>query len=79
MAIGNVLGSNIFNLLFILGFSGIIRPVEINMASVYDIMILIAISVISFIFALTSKKIVRVEGILMILIYIADVIFAAVR
>ncbi len=79
MAIGNVIGSNIFNLLFILGVSALINPVAVNMASVYDMIILIVVSLITFVFALSSKKINRFEGIIMVLIYVADVVFAILR
>ena len=79
MAIGNVIGSNIFNLLFILGVSALINPVAVNMASVYDMIILIVVSIIGFVFALSSKKINRFEGIIMVLIYVADVVFAILR
>ena len=79
MAIGNVIGSNIFNLLFILGIAALIHPVAINMASVYDLMILVAVSVISYLFAFTSRRIARVEGVLMLMLYAADVVFAIVR
>ena len=79
MAIGNVIGSNIFNLLFILGISALIHPVSINMASVYDLMILVVVSGISYIFAFTSRRIARGEGILMLMIYAADVVFAILR
>ena len=79
MAIGNVIGSNIFNLLFILGISALIHPVSINMASVYDLMILVVVSGISYISAFTSRRIARGEGILMLMIYAADVVFAILR
>ena len=79
MAIGNVIGSNIFNLLFILGISALIHPVSINMASVYDLMILVVVSGISYILAFTSRRIARGEGILMLMIYAADVVFAILR
>ncbi len=79
MAIGNAIGSNIFNLLFILGISALIHPVAVNMASVYDLLILVFVSGISYLFAFTSRKIARFEGILMIMFYAADVAFAIVR
>ena len=79
IAISNVVGSNIFNLLFILGISALIHPVLINMASVYDLMILVVVSVISYIFAFTSRRIARGEGILMLMIYVTDVVFAILR
>ena len=79
MAVGNVIGSNIFNLLFILGVSALIRPIAVNAASAYDLVILFSITVMTLIFAISGKKINRIEGIVMILIYIADVCFAALR
>lgn len=79
MAIGNVIGSNIFNLMFILGVSALINPVPVNMASVYDLIILAVISVITFLLALSSKKIDRFEGVIMVLLYIGSVVFAVVR
>lgn len=79
LAVGNVIGSNIFNLLFILGISASIHPMMVNAASVYDILILIAVSILTYAFSLKGKEIRRPQGILMLLIYIADVIFAIVR
>ena len=79
LAIGNAVGSNIFNLLLILGVSAVIHPVAVNLASLYDMIILIGISVITYIFAITKRNISRLEGICMVIIYIADLVFAAVR
>lgn len=79
MAIGNVIGSNIFNLLLILGVSALIHPVAINMASVYDLIILVGVTGISYLFALTSRKIIWLEGVILLLIYVADVLFAILR
>ena len=79
LAVGNVVGSNIFNLMFILGISATIHPVGVNLASVYDMMILIAVSVLTYIFSISSKAIRRAEGIIMLGAYLADVVFAVVR
>ncbi|MBR1735623.1 MAG: calcium/sodium antiporter [Firmicutes bacterium] len=79
MAVGNVIGSNIFNLLFILGVSSAIHPIQVNLASVYDMIILIAVSVITYLFVIKDRKLGRIEGVAMLFIYIADMIFAAVR
>lgn len=78
LAVGNVVGSNIFNLLFILGVSAMIHPIAVNYASVIDLLILIVVSAVTLIFSLT-KKISRIEGVAMILMYAATVIFAIVR
>lgn len=79
LAVGNVAGSNLFNLLFILGVSSTIHPVKVNAASVYDFSIMLAVTIISWIFCLTKKTIVRWEGIFMILAYAAITAFAILR
>lgn len=78
LAVGNVVGSNIFNILLILGVSGTIHPIGVNFASMIDIAILIATSILVFIFSLRNK-INRPQGAVMILIYIATMVFAIVR
>lgn len=79
LAVGNVIGSNIFNLLFILGTSAAIHPIAVNAASIYDMIILIAVSVITYIFSVSKRAIKRSEGIIMVLLYVLDVVFAIVR
>ena len=79
MAIGNAVGSNVFNLLFILGLSALIRPISVNMASVLDLALLVGISAVTFFFASTSHRIGRKEGAVMVLLYVADVVFAVLR
>ncbi len=79
LAIGNVIGSNIFNLLFILGASAVIRPVSVNAASVYDMAVLIFGSILVWIFSITRKQIGRLEGIAMLLCYAAETVFAVIR
>ena len=79
LAVGNVVGSNIFNLLLILGVSSLVNPVAVNLASLCDMVILILVSVLVFIFMLVSKKITRLQGLLMVVLYIADVVFAFFR
>ncbi|MBO4457059.1 MAG: calcium/sodium antiporter [Butyrivibrio sp.] len=79
LAIGNTIGSNIFNILFILGISSMIHPVEVNMASYMDMMILIAVSSIALVFSISSRKISRVEGGLMLAMYLADMAYAIAR
>lgn len=79
LAVGNVVGSNIFNIVFILGVSSVIQPIEVNAASVYDMFILIGISILVLLFSMKRKVINRIEGIIMLLIYAADMVFAVVR
>ncbi len=69
IAVGNVIGSNIFNILFILGMSATIGNIGTDMNGVIDTCVLVGIMLVTFIFTLSRKKIGRVEGLVMILIY----------
>ena len=79
LAVGNVVGSNIFNLMMILGVSAAIHPVTVNVASVWDLLILMFITVETWLFALLGKRITRAEGVLMVASYVAVVAFAIIR
>ena len=79
MAVGNVVGSNIFNTLLILGVSSAIHPIGVNLASICDIAYLLIVSLVVLFFCLNNRKISRGEGILMVLLYAADMAFAIVR
>ncbi len=79
MAVGNAVGSCIFNAMLILGVSSAIHPFPVNAASVFDMLILLGISVLTYLFAVTGKAIKRGEGVVMVLIYAADVAFAILR
>jgi cation:H+ antiporter len=56
IALGNVVGSNIFNIFFILGISSLIRPLGFGVKSNMDIGVLIISSILLFIFMFTGKK-----------------------
>lgn len=79
LAVGNVIGSNIFNLLFILGVSTSIHPIGVNYASLTDLVVLFFVSILTFLFLFRKKKLTRIEGIIMILLYSAQVAFAILR
>jgi cation:H+ antiporter len=79
MAVGNVVGSNIFNMMFILGLSSLINPIDVNMASLWDLIILVIVSVIVYVFSGTKRNIGKREGAIMLLIYLADMVFAILR
>ena len=71
IAIGNVVGSNIFNILFILGVSSVIRPLTIEGCGIFDTLILIGCSSLVWLMARPRLKLGRFAGIVMILLYIA--------
>jgi cation:H+ antiporter len=76
IAIGNVVGSNIFNVFFILGISGSIKSLPMNPNANIDMLMNIFASVLMFIFVFVGKgrKISRLEGGIFVLIYIAYVV-----
>mgnify|MGYP002618925656 CR=1 FL=1 len=79
MALGNVIGSNIFNILLILGVAAAISPVTFIKENIIDIIILIIMSTVVWIFAWTSKKINRKEGIIMLLVYVVYMVYICIR
>ena len=72
IAIGNVIGSNIFNLLFILGITGMIHPITYNTEMNRDIYVLIAgtLALMVFLFILTRHKLDRWKAFIMLAAYI---------
>ena len=69
IAMGNVVGSCIFNILFILGITGTIQPMAAEPAFVIDTGILIGVSFLMLLFAFTKKKTSRLEGGISVLVY----------
>lgn len=72
IAIGNVVGSNIFNILFVLGISSIIYPIPLLDGVNLDIALNISLNLLLFLFVFSGKgrKVERWEGIFFIMIYI---------
>lgn len=79
IALGNVVGSNIFNILFILGSSGIVHPLTCDPNAFIDILILIAVCAVMYFVCVTGKKATRSEGIVCILFYVIYVVYAILR
>lgn len=79
IAVGNVIGSNVFNILFILGMSAAISPIKTAFTSVIDACVLIAVCVVTYIIGATMKKINRPAGVLMILLYAAYTAYLLIR
>jgi cation:H+ antiporter len=78
IAIGNVVGSNIFNIFFILGVTGMISPIEpFNLTMNMDLYILMGATVllIIFMFTLNTRKLDRWEAAIMLVLYIAYTLY----
>lgn len=79
IALGNVIGSNIFNILFILGVSGVITPLGMNGAVLFDMIVMVVATILVFIFCITGHKITRKEGSILLIFYLCYLIFIIAR
>lgn len=79
LAVGNVVGSNIFNILLILGVSSFITPITLDVTAVYDTIILIIASIIVYVSAISKREIQRKEGILFLVCYVAFFLYVFMR
>ncbi|HRX92971.1 MAG TPA: calcium/sodium antiporter [Chitinophagaceae bacterium] len=77
MAIGNVVGSGIFNVFLILGASSVVRPIIVSKESLPDIVLNIAANLLLFLFLFfnTKRNLRRPEGIVLLLLYIAYIFY----
>lgn len=77
IAIGNVVGSNIFNIFFILGITGLIQPIPYNVAMNFDIYVLLGATLVLmvFMFTLTQRKLDRMEALILLTCYLAYTVY----
>jgi len=77
IAIGNVVGSNILNVFFILGITATIKPLPLNQSTNIDIAVAILASLLLFVstFMVHKRKITRIEGIIFVTIYIIYLVY----
>lgn len=78
IALGNVIGSNIFNILFVLGISATVNPLVTGSEVVIDLIVMMAITLLLFLFALT-KKLDRKMGFVFISIYLLYLTYLILR
>lgn len=79
MALGNAVGSCIFNILLILGVSSALSPITAVNELFIDACLLTAVSVIIFIFARTQNKTIRIEGAICVALYLGYMVYAVLR
>lgn len=79
LAIGNVIGSNLFNIMMVLALSAVISPISINPLSVQDTVILIIATVITLVLCRRKNEISRLDGAVMVGMYAAYMVFIIVR
>ena len=79
MALGNAIGSNVFNILMVLGIASAISPISIITENIIDLCVLIVFTVCVWIFAGTRKKIGKIEGVCMVALYAAYAVYIIIR
>ena len=70
IALGNVIGSNMFNILFVLGASATISPMSINPMLFVDTLFMIFVTLITYLFAIQKRDINKVESAILVIMYI---------
>lgn len=70
LALGNAIGSNLFNIFWVLGASAIVCPMKISGIGTLDWVVLVGSAIVLFVFGGTGHKITRTEGAIMLLLYI---------
>ncbi|MBQ7802032.1 MAG: calcium/sodium antiporter [Oscillospiraceae bacterium] len=75
IAIGNIVGSNIFNILFVVGLSALIIPVPFSPAFLVDTLIALAVAAFLLIVSIPKRKLTRLSGVLMLIGYAAYLIY----
>ncbi|MBM7453204.1 cation:H+ antiporter [Acholeplasma morum] len=79
IAFGNLVGSNIFNMLFILGLSGVVTPLGINGDVLIDIIIMLGMTTFALLFAMTKGKVNRTEGYILTFMYVSYLVYIILR
>lgn len=81
LALGNVIGSNLFNLMFILGSASVVKPLQLVDINIWDyaVMLMAAIMLFIVVFTFKKNKFDRIEGIIFFLAYIAYTIYLLMR
>lgn len=79
IAVGNVIGSNIFNIIFILGLSSTISNLTLDSQTLIDMSVMLGSGIIVLLIALFSKKMTRWQGALTVLMYVGYLAFIIIR
>ena len=79
LVIGNVIGSNIFNILFVLGASSAISAIPLDSSLLIDVIFMVAVTILCFIFGKTQDKFDKKEGAILVACFILYMAFAILR
>lgn len=79
IALGNVIGSNIFNIIFILGFSCLVSPITVGTEAIIDTIFAIVVTAVALVFSATKLKFQRWEGGVFVATYVAYLTYMILR
>ena len=79
IAIGNVIGSNVFNILLVLGLATSIKPITISMFALFDIVFMVLVTILLYLFMKKNNSLVRKQGIILVAIYIVYMVYTIIR
>lgn len=79
IAIGNIIGSNLFNILLVLGLAAVINPMTMSMLALIDVIFMTIITVLLYLFMRKNNSLVKKQGVVLVIIYITYMIFTIVR
>lgn len=79
IAIGNVIGSNIFNILLVLGLAALIHPMAVSMVAIIDTIFMTAVTILLYIFIKKNNSLTKIHGIIFVIIYFSYLIYTIIR
>jgi cation:H+ antiporter len=79
IAFGNLVGSNIFNVMFILGLTGVVTNLGLNQDVVIDMFILLFITILMIVVSITKQKITKTEGYVLVISYVIYLLYIILR
>ena len=79
LALGNAIGSNIFNILFILGMSAVLSPIPAAAETMIDVVLMSGVAVLMLVFAASKKGFSKMEGILCVALYVMYTAYLFIR
>ena len=79
IALGNIVGSNIFNILFVLGAASVISPLAVDPKILVDVVLMIILTIVLLLFSRSNSRIGKIEGIILAVAYIIYMIYIILR
>ncbi|MBC6003337.1 Inner membrane protein yrbG [uncultured Clostridium sp.] len=79
IAIGNVIGSNIFNILLVLGLAALIHPMAVSVVAIIDTIFMTAVTILLYIFIKKNNSLTKIHGIIFVIIYFIYLIYTIIR